>query len=155
MTCLICNANVEHEDPLPLSTNMDSEQDDFLHTCRGQGKKFLTFHKDTPRLVPPGVNKDAWHFNFFGIYKDRCCYCALHGGLSKISFADIGCYHCKRREALRAEFSRLKIIGREKHIFYGKTVWDRHGWAGLSDVLIDHILVFALELLPASSYSTE
>ena len=109
------------------SSELDS--DDFAKYCRGQGS---FYSKKQDKYSPPPT---GGQFNFSGMYTGLCCYCALGSGYSRVSFNDVGCYHCKMRCMLIKEFSRLKRQGRGVDVS-----WESCGWAGLSDSLIDLIL---------------
>ena len=72
-----------------------------------------------------------------------CCYCALRRGLCIESFFSVGCYECKDRRHLVIkvrEFAKLKRKATGSDV----QAWPSHGWAGLPESLIDHIMTMAV-----------
>lgn len=119
---------------------LELETDDCANNCRGQGPQ----HSRKRKAEDLRITDSADQYNFQGQFEHLCCFCSLRNGLSFISFADIGCYHCKTRDILFVEFSRLKRVRKLDAVAVTKSAWDANGWSGLTDVLIDYIIVLAL-----------
>ena len=175
LTCKGCEANVQREWPTEITRKMPSlgravsvtrfvpvtaefDSDDFANNCRGQGWRYARKRKNQSiQLVPDEENEGSSsqpHFNFQGLFEKLCCFCSLQSGYGLDSFAEIGCYHCKRREILFLEFSRLKRARKSPEKNGGEvSLWKAHGWGGLSDALIDHILFFAINYVEGSKTS--
>jgi hypothetical protein len=168
-SCASCGSNVQLEQTLKrkyhfpdatryganpdffVKTTTELDSEDFANNCRGQGLKYAQ-RRVTAVQIKAGetITTDrSTQYNFHGQFVGRCCFCALRTGLDLLSFSDIGCYHCKRREILFFEFSRLKRA-RKLQLDDGGVVgssWKANGWSGLSDALIDHILVLAVNVI--------
>lgn len=129
--------NYNFSDHSNVMVTSELESDDFVNNCRGQGSRYS--EKCTETTVQLQNKQEDFHFNFMGEYKGLCCFCAVRIGLSSLSFADISCYHCKRRDMLYREFSKLRVARGS-----AAPCWDTHGWGALSDALIEYILAMAL-----------
>jgi hypothetical protein len=152
-SCSVCSAYVQlkwgegekHHMPtlnyrlrgqLAVNITSELESDDFVNNCRGQGSKYSDRSGSSVALQQ---GKETHHYNFQGMFQGMCCFCAVRIGLSSLSFVDISCYHCKQRDMLYQEFSRLRVA-------QGAVApcWESHGWGALSDTLIDYIIALAL-----------
>jgi hypothetical protein len=103
------------------------DRGNFARYCRGQG---LRYNEPGAPAFADFVND--YHYNFSGFFEGRCCFCALHGGFGTELFLTSGCFNCRRKEALRIEFSRLyRLKGAS---------WEAHRWAALPSAVLDHIL---------------
>ena len=110
---------------IKLSSGFD--KGDFTLHCRAQGKRYGT--PDMPAYMD---FVEGHHYNFDDRLKGMCCFCALSCGIGSELFLTVACFHCKRKEMLRAEFSKLyKVKG---------VCWDAHGWAALPSAVLDNIL---------------
>ena len=125
----VCAASVAFGGRTLISSELDSER--FADYCKGQG----SFYAEKPVNLYDCSKRFQTHFNFSGLYEGMCCYCALGRGLYSGSFVSVGCYQCKRSEALLREFSKLKLRGSDDVIS-----WISCGWSGLSDSVIDLIM---------------
>ena len=159
--CKSCGANVQlswscgqrfslHDvdcltDEAPWSrTTAELESDDCANNCRGQGNMFA--RKRKADSLQPAVFVAGSQYNFEGQFEHMCCFCSLRNGLSVLSFSEIGCYHCKTRQILFFEFSRLKRTRRpvDAKALVSTSAWNSQGWGGLTDVLIDYIISLGL-----------
>lgn len=116
------------------------ESDDFANNCRGQGSRYSIKGK---HYLLQGVSASSEdHFNFEGKFQGMCCFCATRMEFSFELFSEVSCYHCKQRNMLFLEFSRLRVV-RKQCDKGSSSSWETHGWGALSDTLIDYILALA------------
>jgi len=123
-----------------MMVTSELESDDFANNCRGQGSRYSDKNKHY-LLHGESVNHDD-HFNFEGKFKGMCCFCSTRMGFSFELFSEVRCYHCKQRDMLFVEFSRLRVVRKQRDTG-SEPSWETHGWGALSDTLIDYILALA------------
>jgi hypothetical protein len=114
---------------IPLSDVFDT--DSVFVFCRGQGMRHC-------EPDPPGISVeyvDGYHYNFSAAFKGYCCFCAMHAGFGADLFVGIGCYSCKRRQAVIAAFIELT-----KSTPGEPVTWHLHGWAALPSAILDRIV---------------
>lgn len=113
---------------IPLSGVFDTDQ--VFSFCRGQGMRYS--EADHPRTME---YIRGYHYNFSGLFKGYCCLCAFHAEFSVESFMDAGCYSCKQKRAVVAEFIELTKTKSGESVS-----WRTHGWAALPSVILDRIV---------------
>ena len=124
-----------------MMVTSELESDDFANNCRGQGTRYA--NKGSHYLLQGiAASHESNHYNFEGKFRGMCCFCATRTGFSFELFTDVSCYHCKQRNMLFLEFSRLRIV-RKPCTKGSSPSWETHGWGALSDTLIDYILALA------------
>ena len=124
-----------------MMVTSELESDDFANNCRGQGTRYA--NKGSHYLLQgTAASHESNHYNFEGKFRGMCCFCATRTGFSFELFTDVSCYHCKQRNMLFLEFSRLRVV-RKPCTKGSSPSWETHGWGALSDTLIDYILALA------------
>ena len=124
-----------------MMVTSELESDDFANNCRGQGTRYS--NKGGHYLLQgTAASHESNHYNFEGKFRGMCCFCATRTGFSFELFTDVSCYHCKQRNMLFLEFSRLRVV-RKPCTKGSSPSWETHGWGALSDTLIDYILALA------------
>ena len=113
---------------IPVSDVFDTDQ--AFAYCRGQGLRYGEV--EHPKTMP---YVHGYHYNFSAAFKGYCCFCALHAGFGEGLFWDTGCYGCKRRQLVIAEFIALTKTKEGESVS-----WRNSGWAALPSAIIDRIV---------------